>query len=58
MAGTAYITFDEVFVPAGNLLGQDGKGLHVILSNFNHERLVFVVILIKLDKLMGHLDGE
>ncbi|KAJ6505932.1 acyl-CoA dehydrogenase [Mycena vulgaris] len=37
-AGTAYITFDEVLVPYENTLGEDGKGLQVILSNFNHER--------------------
>jgi len=39
-AGTAYITFDNVKVPAGNMLGQENKGLLVILSNFNHERWV------------------
>ncbi|CEJ91635.1 Putative Acyl-dehydrogenase family protein [[Torrubiella] hemipterigena] len=37
-AGTAYITFDNVKVPVENLLGQENKGIHVILSNFNHER--------------------
>ncbi|KAL7009249.1 hypothetical protein EMMF5_001447 [Cystobasidiomycetes sp. EMM_F5] len=37
-AGTAYIVFDNVKVPAGNMLGQLNKGLQVILSNFNHER--------------------
>jgi alkylation response protein AidB-like acyl-CoA dehydrogenase len=37
-AGTAYITFDNVKVPVENLLGQEGKGLFVVLSNFNHER--------------------
>ncbi|KAJ6619673.1 acyl-CoA dehydrogenase [Mycena sp. CBHHK59/15] len=37
-AGTAYITFDDVLVPFENTLGEDGKGLQVILSNFNHER--------------------
>ncbi|KAJ7637691.1 acyl-CoA dehydrogenase [Mycena polygramma] len=37
-AGTAYITFDEVLVPFENTLGEDGNGLQVILSNFNHER--------------------
>lgn len=37
-AGTTYITFDNVKVPAENLLGQENKGIHVILSNFNHER--------------------
>ncbi|TKW52584.1 Long-chain specific acyl-CoA dehydrogenase, mitochondrial [Colletotrichum tanaceti] len=37
-AGTTYITFDNVKVPVENLLGQENKGIHVILSNFNHER--------------------
>ncbi|KAF9048416.1 acyl-CoA dehydrogenase [Panaeolus papilionaceus] len=37
-AGTAYITFEDVFVPDDHLLGQENKGLQVILSNFNHER--------------------
>ncbi|KAI7937667.1 hypothetical protein MJO28_015214 [Puccinia striiformis f. sp. tritici] len=37
-AGTAFITFDNVRVPVGNLLGEENKGLPVILSNFNHER--------------------
>lgn len=37
-AGTAYVTFDNVKVPAENLLGQENKGIHIILSNFNHER--------------------
>ncbi|KAF8305921.1 peroxisomal acyl-CoA-dehydrogenase [Clavulina sp. PMI_390] len=39
-AGTAYITFDNVKVPAGNMLGKENKGLLVVLSNFNHERWV------------------
>ncbi|KAI0179245.1 acyl-CoA dehydrogenase NM domain-like protein [Hypoxylon sp. FL1284] len=37
-AGTAYVTFDNVKVPAENLLGEENKGIYVILSNFNHER--------------------
>ncbi|KAG6831805.1 hypothetical protein H0H92_007482 [Tricholoma furcatifolium] len=37
-AGTAFITFDNVFVPYENTLGPDNGGLQVILSNFNHER--------------------
>jgi len=37
-AGTAYITFENVFVPDEHLLGKPNKGLQVILSNFNHER--------------------
>ncbi|KAL3422499.1 acyl-dehydrogenase family protein [Phlyctema vagabunda] len=37
-AGTAFVTFDNVKVPVENLLGVENKGIHVILSNFNHER--------------------
>ncbi|KIJ51567.1 hypothetical protein M422DRAFT_65511 [Sphaerobolus stellatus SS14] len=39
-AGTAFVTFDNVKVPVGNLLGEDGQGIFVMLSNFNHERWV------------------
>ncbi|KAN0061521.1 hypothetical protein ACQY0O_006368 [Thecaphora frezii] len=39
-AGTAYITFDNVKVPKKYLVGEDGMGIFVILSNFNHERWV------------------
>lgn len=37
-AGTTFITFDNVKVPAENLLGKENQGIYVILSNFNHER--------------------
>jgi len=37
-AGTAFVTFDKARVPVSNTLGQVGKGLSIILSNFNHER--------------------
>jgi alkylation response protein AidB-like acyl-CoA dehydrogenase len=37
-AGTSLVTFDNVKVPAQNLLGAEGKGIYVVLSNFNHER--------------------
>lgn len=39
-AGTAYVTFENIFVPYENTLGPDDGGLQVILSNFNHERFV------------------
>ncbi|TFK87968.1 peroxisomal acyl-CoA-dehydrogenase [Polyporus arcularius HHB13444] len=39
-AGTAYITFDKVKVPVENTLGEEGGGIFVMLSNFNHERWV------------------
>jgi alkylation response protein AidB-like acyl-CoA dehydrogenase len=45
-AGTAYVTFDNVKVPVENLLGVENKGIHVILSNFNHERWMMACKLI------------
>jgi len=39
-AGTAYVTFDNVMVPVENTLGEEGGGIFVMLSNFNHERWV------------------
>ncbi|KAH8671145.1 acyl-CoA dehydrogenase/oxidase [Xylariales sp. PMI_506] len=37
-AGTTFITYDNVKVPVENLIGEENKGIYVILSNFNHER--------------------
>ncbi|MBA6412463.1 acyl-CoA dehydrogenase family protein [Parahaliea sp. F7430] len=42
---TATIYFDKVKVPAGNLLGEEGKGFYVIAHNFNHERLSMAVMM-------------
>ena len=41
-AGTAYITFENVKVPVENTLGEEGGGIFVMLSNFNHERWMIV----------------
>ena len=35
-AGTGAIEFENVKVPARNLLGKEHKGFIVIMSNFNH----------------------
>jgi len=37
-SGTTYITFEDVKVPKGNLLGKENKGFKYIMENFNHER--------------------
>ncbi|CAO3634210.1 unnamed protein product [Cunninghamella blakesleeana] len=42
-AGTAYVTYDNVKVPVENLLGVENQGFKVVLSNFNHERLVMLM---------------
>merc|ERR1712157_598750 len=37
-SGTTYVTFEDVKVPVGNLIGEEGKGFRYIMENFNHER--------------------
>lgn len=36
---TAHLRFDSVRVPASNLVGEEGSGFKMILTNFNGERL-------------------
>jgi len=38
VAGTGYITYDNVKVPTGNLLGMEGQGFALTMMNFAHER--------------------
>ncbi|KAJ3060261.1 hypothetical protein HDU99_005997 [Rhizoclosmatium hyalinum] len=42
-SGTSYVTFENVKVPVENLIGKEGQGFPVIMSNFNHERWIMVV---------------
>jgi acyl-CoA dehydrogenase len=37
---TAEISFDEVFVPSENLLGEENQGFYLIMANFQWERLL------------------
>lgn len=37
-SGTTYITFEDVKVPAENLIGKENEGFKCIMHNFNHER--------------------
>jgi alkylation response protein AidB-like acyl-CoA dehydrogenase len=36
-SGTAYLDFDDVYVPVENLIGIENKGFQYIMHNFNHE---------------------
>lgn len=40
-SGTAFIEFDDVKVPAENIIGELGHGLKYALTNFSHERLAW-----------------
>ncbi len=40
---TALITFDDVFVPAENLLGEENGGFYLIMANFQWERLLMAL---------------
>lgn len=42
-SGTTFVTFDNVEVPASNIIGNENEGFKVIMKNFNHERWGFVV---------------
>lgn len=46
-AGTTYIEYDNVKVPRNHLLGQENKGIHVVLSNFNHERWMMTCMTVR-----------
>jgi len=51
VAGTGYVTFEDVLVPVGNLLGKEGEGFRYIAHNLNHERLVIGVQAVRQSRL-------
>lgn len=51
-AGTTFVTYDNVKVPVENLLGEENKGIYVILSNFNHERWTMACATIRYMRLV------
>ncbi|KAF7554271.1 hypothetical protein G7Z17_g3028 [Cylindrodendrum hubeiense] len=51
-AGTALVTFEDVKVPVENLLGGEGRGIYVVLSNFNHERWMVSSASIRMSRLV------
>lgn len=42
-SGTAELHFEDVRVPLGNLLGEEGRGFYGIMKNFEEERLIVAV---------------
>lgn len=43
-AGTAFVTYEQAPVPKKNVFTGPGKGFPIIMSNFNHERWMIVVV--------------
>ena len=44
ISNTAYVTLDNVKVPASNLIGAENEGFRLIMHNFNHERFVLAAM--------------
>mmetsp|Transcript_6310 Transcript_6310/g.21143 ORF Transcript_6310/g.21143 Transcript_6310/m.21143 type:complete len:417 (+) Transcript_6310:1114-2364(+) len=51
VSNTAYIEFNDVRVPAKNLIGAENKGFQLIMENFNHERWGLAVTSIRYARL-------
>ncbi|MCJ1304295.1 hypothetical protein MMC08_007107 [Hypocenomyce scalaris] len=50
-SGTTYITFEDVKVPVGNLIGKENQGFKVIMTNFNHERIGIIIQCIRFSRV-------
>lgn len=42
-AGTTFIDLEDVEVPVENLMGEEGRGMIQVMTNFNHERLTICI---------------
>jgi len=40
---TAFLSFEDVFVPEDRLVGQEGRGFGYLMENFNHERFILAI---------------
>jgi len=50
-SGSTFITFDDVVVPAENLIHKENRGFEVIMSNFNAERKSIATQAIRLSRV-------
>ena len=51
-SSTAELSFEEVRIPAGNLMGKEGKGFVYMMQNLQQERLIGAVMSIAYCRLM------
>ncbi|KAI5479309.1 acyl-CoA dehydrogenase NM domain-like protein [Pseudohyphozyma bogoriensis] len=42
-SGSTYVELEDVLVPVENLIGKEGEGFPLIMSNFLHERLILCI---------------
>lgn len=50
-SNTTYIEFDNVRVPVANLVGMEGEGFKYTMVNFNHERFVLTVQMLRFSRI-------
>ncbi|CAL5869154.1 uncharacterized protein PFLUO_LOCUS3382 [Penicillium psychrofluorescens] len=50
-SGSTYMEFDDVLVPAENLLGNENQGFEIIMSTFAHERLWVGITALRLGRV-------
>lgn len=50
-SGSTFIEFDDVRVPAANLLGQEGQGWKMVMDNFNPERMAIAIACVRLSRV-------
>ena len=44
---TGYVLYEDVRVPVENLLGGENEGFKCIMLNFNHERWMIIVAIVR-----------
>lgn len=50
-SNTTFVEFDNVRVPLGNLIGEEGMGFMYTMLNFNHERFIMAVSMVRFSRL-------
>jgi alkylation response protein AidB-like acyl-CoA dehydrogenase len=50
-SGTTYVSFEDVLVPVGNLIGKENQGFKVVMTNFNHERIGIVIQCVRFSRV-------
>jgi alkylation response protein AidB-like acyl-CoA dehydrogenase len=49
--GTTFVELVDVMVPIENLIGKEGEGMKMLMTNFNHERFVIAIQALRLSRM-------